>query len=189
MVESQPATGPTGLRSVVAPDVPRQNVDDLDLAILGELTQDSRTSARQLAAKLGVSAPTIGERMGRLESNGVITRYTAEINWDALGQSQGVYVAVDVGDRSLVAEVLQELWAIPEVETISLVTGEWDLIVRLRVRDYNHMRSILIDRVWQIPEQQVSMTTMMSVAEMPSKNFAHTLLAQLVAERGQRSGN
>ena len=175
--------GPSGLRDVVAPDVPQQNVDDLDLAILMELTEDSRTSARQLASKLGVSSPTIGDRMSRLERNGVIVRYSAEINWAALGHSQSVYVAVDVSDRSLVAEVLKELWEIPEVETISVVTGQWDLIVRLRVRDYNHMRSILIDRVWEIPVAEVKMTTMMSVAEMPSKDFAHALIMQIMADR------
>lgn len=171
------------LRDVVAPDVALAQVDDLDLLILRTLTSDSRISARQLAGKLGVSAPTVGERMARLERSGVIRRYTAEINLAALGYAQSVHVAIHVHDRASVPRVMLELWEVPEIETISMVTGEWDLIVRLRVRDYTHMRSILMDRVWELRGASVNMTTMMSVAEMPAKNFSEGIILRLIDGR------
>ena len=162
-------------------------MDDLDLAILPGLTEDSRKSTGQLADRLGVSAPTVLERMSRLERTGVITRYTAEINWAVLGPSQTVFVAVVVADRALVPVVLEQLWEIPEVESVSLVTGQWDLLMKLRVRDQRHMRSILIDRVWQLPQPNVNLTTMISMGEMPTKNVPHGIIGQLIADRARVS--
>ncbi|WP_404291816.1 Lrp/AsnC ligand binding domain-containing protein [Glutamicibacter arilaitensis] len=75
---------------------------------------------------------------------------------------------------------MAQLWAIPEVQDVNLVTGNLDLLVRLRVRDNNHLRSLLMDNIWQIPGTQGT-STMMTVAEMPAKPFAQDLLAQIQA--------
>lgn len=169
------------IRDVAAPDVVPANLDDTDLAILTALVEDARLSQRQLAVKLGISAPTVGERMSKLERNGVITHYAAQLNWAALGYPQVVHLTM-TASRADVTDILVQLWEIPEIESVSVVTGDFDLLVKLRVRDYSHMRSILLDRVWQIQGPSKS-TTILGVAEMPERNFARGILQQMIAKR------
>jgi Lrp/AsnC family leucine-responsive transcriptional regulator len=161
---------------VAASAVTSVPLDELDIALLQELSSDGRASQRSLAATLGVSTPTIGERMARLEKSGVISGYAAQIDWGAVGFTETVYLSVTAEAGYDVADIMRSLWAIPEVQDVNLVTGELDLLVRLRVRDNTHLRSVLMDSVWQLAGMQGT-STLLSVAEMPRKNFARALLA------------
>jgi Lrp/AsnC family transcriptional regulator for asnA, asnC and gidA len=161
-------------------------LDEIDLALLQVLITDGRISQRQLAVKLGVSAPTVGERMTRLERAGVITGYSAQINLAAVGYGQTVYLSVKAAPGSDLSEIMSRLWAIPEIHEIHVVTGEIDLLARLTVRDYAHLRTILIDSVWQIDGMQ-GMTTILSIAEMPSKNISMGVLRQMQDGHGRKT--
>jgi len=46
---------------------------------------------------------------------------------------------------------LDRLMMIPEIEAAQVVTGPWDLIVRVRVRDHQHLRSVVFEKIWPIP--------------------------------------
>ena len=153
-------------------------VDELDMALLKILVTDCRASQRNLAASLGVSAPTVGERIARLERAGVITGYRAEINWSAVGYGQVVILSVQAAPDHDVSTMMVALWEMAEVEDVTLVTGDLDLLVRMRVRDYAHLRQLLMDQVWQIVGMQRS-TTLLAVAEMPTKEFGLRLLEKI----------
>ncbi|NAT58740.1 Lrp/AsnC family transcriptional regulator [Pseudomonas syringae pv. actinidifoliorum] len=153
-------------------------MDEIDIALLRGLVADARTSQRQLAAALGISAPTVSERMSRLEKAGVIGGYSVQINWGAVGYGQTVYLSITAIAGQDVAEIMERLWRLPEVQEVTLITGDLDLLVRLRLRDQNHLRSLLMDHVWQIPGLQGT-TTQISMGDMPTKNFADELLAQI----------
>ena len=153
-------------------------LDDLDVALLSALAEDARASQRALAKLLGVSTPTVSERMTRLERAGVIRGYTAEIDWAAVGFGETVYMTVSAVADYDVADIMRRLWEIPEVEEVHLVTGELDLLVRLRVRGSQHLKQLMMSRLWQIPGIQRSVT-MTSVVEMPHKNFSADLLRSM----------
>jgi DNA-binding Lrp family transcriptional regulator len=159
---------------------PRQAVplDDLDLRLLALLSQDCRSSQRQLAIQLGVSAPTVGERMGRLERAGVIRGYSIQVDWEALGYGISVWLSVSAAPGHDLAEVMRVLWDITEVEEVSAVTGSLDLLVRVRVRDHTHMRSLLMNELWHVPGLQGT-ETMVAIAEMAPKQFLSDILAQM----------
>ncbi len=161
-------------------------LDDIDLALIRMLCRDSRTSQRQLARQLGVSAPTVGERIARLERVGVLRGYTVLLDWEALGYGVRVYLSVTAGDGFDVAAIMKSLWAIPEVEDVSIVTGSMDMVVRMRVRDHAHLRALLLDHVWQIQGMQRT-ETHIAMAEMPAKDYAALLLDRMreAVDRGR----
>lgn len=163
---------------MVAPATARVDLDEIDLALLKELVSDGRASQRHLASALGISTPTVSERMAKLERAGVITGYAAQIDWVAVGYTETVYLSVTAAAGFDVADVMSALWEIPEIQEVNLITGDLDLLVRLRVQDHAHLRSLLMDRVWQIPGLQGT-STLLSVGEMPAKNFADGLLTQM----------
>lgn len=165
-----------GIADAVGTPTPRAKLDDIDVRLLALLSADSRVSQRALARELHMSPPAIGERLARLERAGVIRGYTVDIDWDALGFGTGVYLAVTAStDRG---EILSALHAIPEVEGVAVVTGSMDLLARVRVRDHEHLRQLLFERVWTI-EGVERTETFLCLAEMPSKDFAGGLIATL----------
>ncbi|RVB21065.1 winged helix-turn-helix transcriptional regulator, partial [Mesorhizobium sp. M7A.F.Ca.CA.004.05.1.1] len=55
-------------------------LDDLDRNLLEILVKDARTSLKELAAQVGLSSPSVSERLRRLEERGVIRAFTVEID-------------------------------------------------------------------------------------------------------------
>ena len=62
-----------------------RNLDETDGLILQSLADDARTSTAEIARKVGLSPPSVSERIKRLEEAGIITGYTATIDPRAFG--------------------------------------------------------------------------------------------------------
>ncbi len=171
-----PKTPPplAGFAAVAVPPSPLATLDAIDRRILAMLAKDARISQRRLSRELGMSAPAVGERIARLERAGVIRGYTVSIDWAALGYVN-CYLAVTVGQGADQAKVMAALHELPEVEEIIVITGSLDMLARLRVRDHGHLRRLLLENVWQIDGLQRT-ETFLSLAEMPPKQLASTLL-------------
>jgi Lrp/AsnC family leucine-responsive transcriptional regulator len=168
-----------GIAEAVGTPTPRAKLDPIDVKILSLLAADSRTSQRALARELHMSPPAIGERLARLERVGVIRGYTLDVDWSAVGFGTGVYLAVTAGTDQ--GDILTALHAIPEVQSVAVVTGSMDLLARVRVRDHEHLRRLLFERVWTI-EGVERTETFLCLAEMPAKQAAAGLLAMLEQE-------
>lgn len=165
-------------------------VDEIDLRLLHALSVDARQSQRSLARELGMSAPAVGERLARLERTGVIRGYGVRVDWAALGVPTIVLLTITAEHGHEQGLIMSQLMTIPEVEDVLLVTGDVDMIVRARVRDHTHLRDLLMNRVWQIEGIQRTETAL-TIAEMPSKNAAADLLAELLRkdERADEPSN
>jgi Lrp/AsnC family transcriptional regulator for asnA, asnC and gidA len=155
-------------------------LDVTDLKMLLLLSEDARISQRSLARELGMSAPAVADRLARLLRQGVITGYGVRLNWSALGYPTTVYVTVTAVTGYEQGLIMARLRALPEVEDVMLVTGDFDMLVRVRVRDHTHLRDLLINSVWQIEGIQRTETSL-TIAEMKPKNTASALLADMIA--------
>jgi Lrp/AsnC family leucine-responsive transcriptional regulator len=133
------------------PEVTPVSADPLDLAILLCLARDARRSIRNIAAEIGMSPPPVAERLAKLEAKGVIAGYHASIDWGILGYGLVAYVSVTCIQGFEQAATVQALEALPEVEQVDLVTGNADLLVRLRVKDTEHLRALIFNGVWNVP--------------------------------------
>jgi DNA-binding Lrp family transcriptional regulator len=162
-------------------------LDVIDRQLLALLARDSRISQRRLGRELRMSPPAIGERIARLERAGVIRGYTVSIDWSLLGFVT-CYLAVSAMQGAEQAPVMAALHQLPEVEEVIVITGSLDMLARVRVRDHNHLRRLLLEHVWQIEGVQRT-ETFLSLAEMPTKEMAASLLeideTQLAAMRGE----
>lgn len=168
------ASGPlASVVDAVAEPTPAARLDAVDLKLLSLLAADARTSQRRLARELQMSPPAIGERIAKLEREGVIRNYTISVDWSALGFPVQVYLSVTASGSQ--GSILEALHRISEVEDIAVVSGAMDLLARIRVRDHSHLRRLLMETIWQIPG--VSRTeTHLALAEMPAKDFARELI-------------
>jgi DNA-binding Lrp family transcriptional regulator len=136
---------------------PRQ-VDDVDRALLRLLSADPRASTRKLSRDIGMSPGAVGERLERLQERGVIRGFSLDVDPSALGFGLEVLVAIELRQGSPVGNTIDLLWGIAEVQTIQLVTGRWDLVLSLLVRDQHHLRDVLLGDVWSVADFQHSET-------------------------------
>lgn len=135
------------------------SVDDpLDLSILRILQRDARTSSRSIARQLRVSGGTVGQRIGRLEKNGVITGYSAKVDQALLGRGLQFVVGLQVNQGNAMHDALDELIALPEVDQVFVVTGHWDLLVLGRVAGPEALNILLTEGLWQSPSFRHSET-------------------------------
>lgn len=174
-----------GLADVVARTVRPALLDAVDLGLLQLLAGDARLSQRSLARSMGMSPPAVGERIARLERAGVIRGYTLDIGWPEAGYPVTVYLTITAVQGHSLAPIIESMRQLPEVADVSLVTGAIDLLARLVVRDHNHLRELLLERVWQITGVQRT-ETLVTLAEMEPKQFAVQLIDSMrVAVEGR----
>jgi Lrp/AsnC family transcriptional regulator, leucine-responsive regulatory protein len=119
-----------------------QQLDTTNLRLIAALQEDARLSLAELGRRVGLSAPAVGERLARLEQSGVIRGYHADVDPRALGYALDVVVRVRPARRELakVAELARET---PEVTECHRVTGEDCFVMRLHVRDVEHLEEVI----------------------------------------------
>jgi len=103
-------------------------LDEKDRKILSVLLNDSRVSLRQIAKRTGLSLSTVASRLRRLESLGIIKKYTVEIDLEKLGYVFPVIIDVKVSKGKLF-EVEKEIAKHPNVLAVYDITGEYDVSV------------------------------------------------------------
>lgn len=166
-----------GLSSAIRRSRPAVPLDDVDLELLRLLAADARQSGRQLARAVGMSAPAVTERVNRLERLGVITGYRVSVDWDAVGLPMLVYIPMLIAPGADLGGLVEELLQIRELEDLVTLTGNYDLMARLRLRDHQHLQEVLLDRLWPISGLQ-RVETFLSLGELVQTD---DLLARMLA--------
>jgi Lrp/AsnC family transcriptional regulator, leucine-responsive regulatory protein len=120
-------------------------MDRIDVRILRALCEDARVTMADLARAVGLSSPSVTERVRRLEEAGIVQGYGARIDPKALGLHLSAYIRVRPmpGQLRKVVEVLDGLEAIVECDR---VTGEDCFVAKARVRSVEDLETV-IDRI------------------------------------------
>ena len=116
--------------------------DATNLKLLEELQRDARLSLAELGRRVGLSSPAVAERLKRLEDEGVIGGYRAEVNPRALGYTLGVIIRIRPAPRQIAA-VAQLARDTPEVVECHRVTGEDCFVMTTWVRDVEHLEELI----------------------------------------------
>jgi len=118
------------------------SMDAADRDILNALIANSRVSTAELARLVGLSAPSVAERIKRLEEAGVIEGYTVTVRPEALGYPISAWLRVRPipGKLQKVVEILQGL---PEIVACDRVTGEDCFVARAHVRSVGDLEKLI----------------------------------------------
>jgi Lrp/AsnC family leucine-responsive transcriptional regulator len=134
-------------------DEREESFDKTDMAILRLLLNDSRQTLQEIGSQVGLSPTTCWTRIKRLEAQGVIKRYTVDIDADKLGYHDSVIVQVTL--ESHTDETLYDfgrvLATIPEIQEAYLVSGDYDYYIRIAVRDTRDYERLLREKLYKIP--------------------------------------
>lgn len=132
-------------------------IDDLDLKILSELSNDASISVPKLSKKVNINASVVYSRIKRLIKRGLIKKFTVIINDEALGLNVKALTGINM-DSKLRDNVLTELFKIPEVREVSEVTGRFDVLVTMNARSLDEMHQLISEKVGRIEGVQKTET-------------------------------
>jgi Lrp/AsnC family leucine-responsive transcriptional regulator len=120
----------------------RAELDSTSRRLLQELERDARISLAELGRRVSLSPPAVADRVQRLERDGVITGYRAEIDPKALGYPIAVVVRVRPASRQLqrIPEIARES---PEVVECYRITGEDCFLLKLHLRAIDDLEDVL----------------------------------------------
>jgi DNA-binding Lrp family transcriptional regulator len=117
--------------------------DELDRKILARLVENGRESFAALGQGVGLSTAATKRRVDRLRSEGVIRRFTADLEPAAMGWTIDAFVELYCEGRVPPDRMRDMVRSIPEVIEAYTVTGESDGILRVRAADTGHLEKLL----------------------------------------------
>ncbi|MGH2493434.1 MAG: Lrp/AsnC family transcriptional regulator [Ktedonobacteraceae bacterium] len=119
-----------------------EELDAVNIRVLEELQRDPRLTMSELGRRVGMSSPSVTERVRRLEEAGVIRGYSLDINPAALGLPITAYIRIrpSPGQLSRIAELAQQ---IPEVVECHRVTGEDCFILKVHIPAIDQLDRLL----------------------------------------------
>jgi Lrp/AsnC family transcriptional regulator for asnA, asnC and gidA len=133
------------------------DLDELDRGILAALRADGRTNNSVIAAKLGVAEGTVRQRMRRLTETGVV-RVSALVNPETISEHQLCVLGLKLDESSKLEARASEVSKLPEVRSVAIVTGRYDLLVEVLVASNRGLIHFLAESLAQVEGIQSSET-------------------------------
>jgi len=129
-------------------------LDRIDHAIIAALRNNARLSNKELAGRIGLAPSSCLERVRRLHAEGVLQGYHAEIRADALGIGLQAMIAVRLSrhSRATVESFRDHILSLPEIMDVYHIAGMNDFLLRVGVRDPNHLRELILSAFTSRPE-------------------------------------
>lgn len=125
-------------------------IDNVDLKILDLLMEDAKIPYTEIAKKVFVSGGTIHVRMKKLEEMGIVTGSSLKIDYSKLGYDVTCFLGIFLQKSSLYDEVVQKLQGIPEIVKIHYTTGSYNIFIKIRCRDTQHLKEVLHDKIQKV---------------------------------------
>lgn len=128
-------------------------MDRIDLKILAELQSDARLSLVELSGRVGLTKTPCAARVRRLERDGVIRGYHADLDPVALGVNHIVVVQVllnSTTERDL-TRFNAAVQDIPQIESCHMIAGDFDYLLIVRTRDVAEYRQVMGERISTLP--------------------------------------
>ncbi len=129
-----------------------RTLDRIDRKILKELLADGRISNAELAERVGLSQSPCWQRVKRLEDEGFIRGYVAQIDQSMLGFTETVIIEVmlDRHDDDTLEAFGAAMTSFPEVIEAFLTTGEYDYLVKVAVKGTAGYEEFLRKKLYQV---------------------------------------
>jgi Lrp/AsnC family transcriptional regulator, leucine-responsive regulatory protein len=123
--------------------------DATDKKILSYLQEDAKQTTKELASKLGLSVTAIYERIRKLENSGIIMKYMAMLDRKKIGRNFIVlcHVKLTQHKKEYIRQFEQEVVNLQEVTECFHVSGDYDYILKICVRDMDDYRHFMLSKL------------------------------------------
>jgi Lrp/AsnC family leucine-responsive transcriptional regulator len=144
-------------------------LDEKDIAILTLIQEDSKLTANQIAKKVNAPITTVFAKTKRMEEMGIIKQYRAVLDPEKLNLGASAFILAQVSYRAMKndeetpitqRDVAEEIARFPEVQEVHIITGDWDLLVKLRAENVDAVGKFVVDNLRRIKGLEKTLTCM-----------------------------
>ena len=161
------------------------DLDDIDRQILAVMQENCRLPLAKIGEHVGLSAPSVMERVKKLEDGGVITGYRAVLNARLLGKDITVFIGVSTGHPHAIDHFEREIEPLDDILECHHVTGSHTFIIKAKTRNTSSLEE-LISRIRAI-EGVVRTETMVVLSTHTERIQVPVMEEPPVTKRGRRA--
>jgi Lrp/AsnC family transcriptional regulator, leucine-responsive regulatory protein len=119
-------------------------MDAIDLRLIDLLRSNARSSYAELARQVGLSAPAVHERVGKLEAGGTIQAYRAEVDHEAIGLGVTALIGIVEDSGADTDDVLSALRGMPAIESCYFMAGVESYQLTVRVGTIAELEQLIV---------------------------------------------
>jgi len=129
------------------------SLDKIDTQILAILQKNSNRTTKSIAKELGMTTSPIFERIKKLEKEGFIKKYVAVLDNKKIGLKLKVFIGITIQGhtRSFLEKFVKEINNFPEVVECHRVSGNYDYLLKLVVKDIEAYETFIISKLTLLP--------------------------------------
>jgi Lrp/AsnC family leucine-responsive transcriptional regulator len=142
-------------------------LDEKDIAILVLIQENSKLTARQIAQRINAPITTVFAKTKRMEELGIIREYRAVLAPEKLDSGTAAFILASVSYRAKADDVpvsqravAEEIAKFPEVQEVHIITGDWDLLIKLRAESVESIGKFVVDNLRLIKGLEKTLTCM-----------------------------
>jgi len=142
-------------------------IDEKDLEIMRLLQDDAKISAKEISRRIESPITTVYSRIKRLEETGVIRGYKPLLDAGKLGRPTTAFIFASITYRvpgSLEPldqrEIARQVARFPEVQEVHIITGDWDLLIKVKERDVAAVGGFVVDKLRTVRGIEKTLTCM-----------------------------
>lgn len=118
-------------------------IDETDYKILELLQNNARIKRNEIAEKIGLSLPSVTDRLNKLEENGIIETYVTKLNYKALGKDITAFIFVVSDSSTHYKDFVQHAMQNSEILECHSVTGDGSHVLKIRTENTSSLEKLL----------------------------------------------
>jgi len=152
-------------------------LDDKDLKILNLLQKNCKMTAKEIAQTIDSPVTTVFAKIKRLEEIGVIKGYNAVLDANKLSKGTTAFILVSVsyrlkeGAQQSQRKIAKEIAKFPEVQEAHIITGDWDILIKVREKEVAAIGKFVIDKLRLVEGIEKTLTCMVFDTEKETTNI------------------
>jgi len=127
-------------------------IDKKDEMIITELKKNARSSTKNIAKNTNIPRVTVHDRIKKMIKQGIIKSFNVSINYKKIGYTTEVFIFIsfiptqDISQRELAKRIAK----LPGVYEVHIISGEYDLILKVRGRSLEDIGILVVDKLRQL---------------------------------------
>jgi len=157
-------------------------LDEKDTAILALIQENNKLTAKQIAKKIDSPITTVFAKTKRMEQLGIIREYRAILAPEKLGSGTTAFILASVSYRVKADDVpisqrivAEEIAKFQEVQEVHIITGDWDLLIKLKAENVDSIGKFVVDKLRLIKGLEKTLTCMVFETVKETTKVALTL--------------
>ena len=151
-----------------------KTLDPKDAAILKMIQEDCHLRAREISSRIGLPITTVFAKIKRLERLGIIKGYHAILDAAKLNSGTTAFILasfayVSRGEKAMSQrEVASRIAEFPEVQEVHIISGDWDILMKIKERDVESIGKFVVDKLRLVKGIEKTLTCLVFESEKES---------------------